>query len=351
MKRNLLLLAFVVFATGLSAQQTLRYYYPLNGTWRFALDPQRTMNATTPCNDEIELPGTTDTNRKGFEPENKQETTHLTRLHSYVGRAWYKRAIKMNIIPIGKGFSYILHMERTKPSTVYIDGKEIGSSDNVSTPQEYDITEYVKSGSSHQLCIMIDNSTEAVPPQVVSNSHAYTEDTQTNWNGVLGKFYIELRPSVYIKNISIETSAERNEVVCTADITGKIKKDMPVEFILAKWGSEYGVVVSKSTVKKTKQTTARIRVTYQHDGLVPWSEFHPQLYRMIVKLGDIDVQEKQFGLCDFTTRGTQFCVNGHTTFLRGKHDAACFPRRPTYLSTWRSGVATSRYARATASTT
>ena len=32
-----------------------------------------------------------------------------------------------------------------------------------------------------------------------------------------------------------------------------------------------------------------------------------------------------FGLREFKTKGTQFTINGRTTFLRGKHDACVFP--------------------------
>ena len=37
----------------------------LAGEWRFALDPEGTMTVTSPLNDVVTLPGTTDTNRKG----------------------------------------------------------------------------------------------------------------------------------------------------------------------------------------------------------------------------------------------------------------------------------------------
>jgi beta-galactosidase/beta-glucuronidase len=38
-----------------------------------------------------------------------------------------------------------------------------------------------------------------------------------------------------------------------------------------------------------------------------------------------DVQTVPFGMREFTVAGTQFAINGRTTFLRGKHDAAVFP--------------------------
>ena len=49
----------------------------------------------------------------------------------------------------------------------------------------------MKSGK-HQLEIVVDNS-RGVPEQVYGSSHAYTEDTQTNWNGIIGEILLEVK--------------------------------------------------------------------------------------------------------------------------------------------------------------
>ena len=82
-----------------------------------------------------------------------------------------------------------LFMERTKPTTVWIDGKKAGSCDDISTAQQYDVTKILPSGR-HTIAIEVDNRKEAVPAQVYSSSHAYSASTQTNWNGIIGKFYL-----------------------------------------------------------------------------------------------------------------------------------------------------------------
>lgn len=40
---------------------------------------------------------------------------------------------------------------------------------------------------------MVDNSS-GVPEQIYANSHAYTEDTQTNWNGIIGRMELTIDP-------------------------------------------------------------------------------------------------------------------------------------------------------------
>ena len=164
----------------------------LSGIWQFALDRQGTMKADDGMTETVQLPGTTDTNKKGDYTAKSEETTHLTRPWSYKGRAWYRRTV--NIPAAWKGKTVSLMLERTKPSEVYVDGKFIGSSNDISTPQIFDLSKVLTPGS-HQLAIMVDNGS-GVPEQIYANSHAYTEDTQTNWNGIIGRIELSIVPCV-----------------------------------------------------------------------------------------------------------------------------------------------------------
>ena len=163
--------------------EALPKYIDLSGTWLFALDRNKTIQAGTQLTETIQLPGTTDTNKKGDYTARSEETTQLSRLWSYKGRAWYQKEVD---IPVSwKGKPVYLTLERTKPSEVYVDGKFAASSNDISTPQVFELSKWLKPGK-HQLTIMIDNG-YGVPKQLYESSHAYTESTQTNWNGIIGK--------------------------------------------------------------------------------------------------------------------------------------------------------------------
>ena len=155
----------------------------LSGVWQFALDRKGAVKPGDAMSDTIVLPGTTDTNRKGDPIEWKGETTHLSRPYSYKGRAWYRRTV--TIPEKWAGEHVYLTLERTKPSEVYVDGVLVGSATNISTPQRFDLTAALTPGV-HELAIMVDNGS-GVPGQVYDSSHAYTENTQTNWNGIIGE--------------------------------------------------------------------------------------------------------------------------------------------------------------------
>lgn len=301
----------------------------LQGSWEFQLDSLNqgvSQNwQTEGFSDSVQLPGTTDTNRKGVLNTKMDETTHLSRIYSYVGKAWYKKQI--NIPEEWKSKNIHLFLERTKPTTVWLDGKKIGTNDNVSTSQTYDLTDYITPGN-HEITIMVDNG-ESVPPQIISNSHAYTESTQTNWNGIIGEMYLEALSSLHIKDIQVYPNAKDKSVLVKVKIShsGEIKQAQ------LKLGAEAWNTTDKHKVKVLGQqvdlSKNEFEIKYKlGDDALLWSEFHPTLYRLNITLeGDkiYDSQSVTFGLRDFRTQGTQFSINDNITFLRGKHDACVFP--------------------------
>ena len=180
--RRLLLILFI-FHLSLLTSTAQSLVMDLSGTWQFALDRQRLVHPDYILTETVQLPGTTDTNKKGDPLIKKDETTHLSRIYSYKGRAWYKRQVA---IPADwQSQPVYLFLERTKPTEIYVDAKFVGASNDISTPQVFDLSQWLTPGR-HDLAIMVDNG-NGVPEQLYANSHAYTEDTQTNWNGIIGR--------------------------------------------------------------------------------------------------------------------------------------------------------------------
>lgn len=302
--------------------QGYRTHINLAGTWQTELG-------------DISLPGTTDTNRKGKPIEKKDETTRLSRLFSYVGELAYTRVVE--IPEEWRKKTIMLHLERTKPTKVYVDGKLAGESTDISTTQTFNLTKFLSTGK-HKLTIRVDNSDKTVPPQLLSSSHAYTEDTQTNWNGIIGNIRLEAVSETHISKISVKTNAAAKSFVATIDIDGKLKNNTTLKAILAPLGNDYGSVIANSTINKDKNNHRRVALQFQSDSLQLWDEFHPTVYRLLVELEGYDLQELDFGLVDFKAEGTQFTVNGRKTFLRGKHDACVFPYTghvPMDVNSWR----------------
>jgi len=159
----------------------------LSGTWEFCLDPEGTVTADAVFEDTIQLPGTTDLAGKGDAPVRTDETSRLSRRHPYVGKAWYRK--KFVAPAVWKDRDLFLYLERTKVTTLYLDGAPVDSCNDVSTPQVYNLGRIAP--GIHTLAVRVDNG-GGVPEGVIRSSHLYSDDTQTNWNGIIGR--IELAP-------------------------------------------------------------------------------------------------------------------------------------------------------------
>lgn len=201
MKKTILIVCLGLVSLGLQAQGI-----SLAGEWNVELGKSGSAFAKGKRASQGEvkraiLPGTIDTNRLGFAPKDTMETTHLTRLYVYKGAVRYSRTI--NIPKDWKKKPVELFLERTRPTWVYVDGELVDSCNFISTPQRYLLPKKVKPGK-HLLEIVVDNG-RGVPEQVYGSSHAYTEDTQTNWNGIIGR--IELQLASFTDCKSTETLA------------------------------------------------------------------------------------------------------------------------------------------------
>ena len=197
----------------------------VTGEWRLYLEPAAAATAgpVMPVDsllgeradslfaDSIVLPGTTDLAGKGMAAPDPQyglpvETGRLTRRHSFVGKAWYRKKVVAPYVWRDKELA--LYLERTKATTLYLDGALVDSCNDVSTPQLYRLGK-LKPGV-HTLTLCVDNG-GGVPMQVIKSSHLYSDDTQTNWNGVIGR--IEFGPVEEFSELLPVPEMPRLEVV------------------------------------------------------------------------------------------------------------------------------------------
>ena len=304
----------------------------LNGSWKFALDTAkagiREKWYSRPLSDSVNLPGTLDENKKGIPNTNRMETMRLSRELIYAGMAWYQKTI---IIPEAwKGHYIRLMMERTKPTQVWVDNNLIGSSTDILTPQYYNLTNQLSPGE-HLLTILVNNDDSSVPAGV-RGSHAWTEHTQSNWNGIIGKFCLEAFNPVHIESVQVYPDIILKKITVRVKISNPEGKNENTILILKAdaWNTlEKHSVPLKSFPVTLRKGENAIELTYSMGNkTLFWSEFNPALYRLDVTLRGkklLDNTTLNFGMHRFSTQGTQFTINGIKTFLRGKHDACVFP--------------------------
>ena len=304
----------------------------LNGSWKFALDTAKTgltekwYSHSLP--DSVKLPGTLDENNKGIPNNNRMETMRLSRERMYAGMAWYQKSV---IIPDNWNGQYVrLLMERTKPTQVWVDNNLIGSSNDILTAQYYDLTGHMSPGK-HTLTILVNNDNKSVPDGV-TGSHAWTEHTQSNWNGIIGKFCLEAYNPVHIETVQVFPDIVLKKVTVRVKIANPSGVNDPMKLVMKAdaWNTDLKHnVPAKSFPVTLRKGGNTIELTYSMGSkTLLWSEFNPSLYNLVLTLRGRKVLDNaiiDFGMRKFSTQGTQFTINDTKTFLRGKHDACVFP--------------------------
>lgn len=321
------LLAALLAATATYTVHAATDYRPtidLSGTWMFCTEPDTAAADLSDLTftETVVLPGTTATNHKGTLCKDSGETTHLHELYPFEGTAYYRKDI---VIPKDWNEKTVsLLLERTKATTVYVDGKFAGTRSNISTPQTYDLTRMLTPGR-HVITIAVDNSRDGrIPEQLFTASHALTSDTQTNWNGIVGKIRLQAQPKVYFDSLKVTGGIDKPVYSFLVRGKGKMKGRITVTLTNMRNGRPVFSVRQEATLKaRTKPYGYFIAPLLQ--PLERWSDENPALYRLTVVMDGADSLSTIFADRNFRTDGHRFTINGKPTFLRGKHDACVFP--------------------------
>lgn len=322
MKKAIILMSALWIST--LATQAQRKRIDLSGVWVSSLG-------------EYQLPGTTDEKHLGDGQHPTNVTSQLTRLYPYTGIVTYERDVEIPIEMTNKHIT--LELERTKPSTLWVDGDSVGSISQLCAPHVY-VLPPLKAGI-HHLKLHIDNRNEAVP-EGVRGSHAWTDATQTNWNGIIGRMELVATPHTYIQDMQLYPDVEMNEVRVKLTIVAEKAGKYDISIERSVYENELGedVRLTKKLALQRGENQVELLMDMGENPHL-WSEFHPDLYTMTATLKGksfTDQTSRTFGMRHFSTEGTQFVINGNRTFLRGTHDGCVFPLTgycPADVATWK----------------
>ena len=366
-----LLIPLLLFAYILpSAAQTI----DLSGQWQFRIDrdgkgeSEAWYAATTPFDDTILLPASMPQRLKGddisvntrwvgslydssyfFNPYMKRYRNpgkdmklqfFLTPDKHYVGKAWYKKTITLPDsadLPM-----YALYLERPHITTqVWVNGEKVDRMQkSLSVPHVFYLYGMLNPGEN-TIAICVDNDPETV--KVGQDSHSITDQTQGDWNGIVGK--MELRPFNALDYVAVYPDIDNR------------RANVHVEMLDCKPGKK-ATLTLKATAFNTDKTHAVSSKPVQiilsddkvvssdvaldmGDGMLLWDEFHPQLYRLEVCLTTADgrtySKETVFGMRKIEIRDKMFYVNGRQIQLRGTVENCNFPNTgypPMDVDSW-----------------
>ncbi|HLP08482.1 MAG TPA: hypothetical protein VK178_09965 [Opitutaceae bacterium] len=313
----------------------------LAGRWRIVFGNRGTdslapSTGSLAADIEILLPATTET--AGLGSLNAEaRTAGLTPVRRFVGPVWYER--EFTAPEAWRSRPLRLLLERTKHTTVWVDGRRVGSRALLTAPHEHDLGPL--SPGEHRLTLCVDNSLQPAP----GDNHQISEHTQGNWNGVLGRLEVRALPPVRLEHIAVTSDLVARAFQFRIRLSGPAIGSGSVA-IAAESGNHAGaahhpqpLVVPLSTATLA---SGEVTLTYPLGaGARLWDEFSPALYGLTVRLetpSGIDERTLTTGLREFRARGTQFAINGRTTFLRGEVNCCVFPltgHPPMEVAGWR----------------
>jgi hypothetical protein len=300
----------------------------LAGEWQVRLDPkivgasQNWISSEARFEQRIKLPGTTDEAGLGVDLAMKPIVSKegLARLHrktSFIGPVWYRRSIE--IPEDWKGHRITLLLERVIwESQVWIDGQAVGKQNSLSAPHVFDLGSIAP--GRHELVIRVDNRQQFD----VGRSHAYIEDTQSIWNGIVGKIELRATSPVWIDAVRVELDpAKSGAEVRISNATGQKGEGSLIGKLT---GPGIDEVINAPV--QWDASGGSVFLDFKNKNLPLWSEFAPNLCKLVLTLQTpvgSDSQEISCGFRKIATDGPALLLDGQRIFLRGTHEGVTFP--------------------------
>jgi hypothetical protein len=355
MKNTTLALVFCLAFISLTAQNTLS----LAGEWRFQIDSlDKGISEkwfTKNLAETIKLPGSMLENNKGDkvtlttpwtgsiydsswyfnprmlkyrQPENLKFPFFLTPAKHYIGGAWYQKDVEIPQNWVNQRI--VLYLERPHyESRIWVDDKEIPFLQNsLCVPHEYDLTAFLSVGT-HRISVRIDNRTKEI--NVGQDSHSITDQTQGNWNGIVGKIELQTTGKVWLDDIQVYPDLKNKKAVVKMVLKNSTGKAVSGRIYLTAESfnsPKQHKLIPLSTPFEIQDTQDTIQTDWDFgDEMQTWDEFSPALYKLKARFQDNENEFRtiQFGMREFTINGHNFNINGRPIFLRGTVENCVFP--------------------------
>lgn len=292
----------------------------LQGIWTLVLDEEKKYTNPPQGCDHIKLPDSTAHAKKGAE-NRIPNLGYMTDRYYFEGYAWYSRTLQIEKEWTDKRIT--LFLERTRISTVYIDGEEISTLNSLCSYHRHDLTGKLTQGE-HMLTIRVDNT-----DYPTRGGHMTSPDTQTNWNGIVGRMELQIRNNIYPDNLQIYAKNPK-AVQLSAEMHGLDSGNAQVT-IRRKNGE---VLYQKSHFYEDGILCATVAL--EGENLL-WDAYHTNLLSAEVSIeGEAVVSD--FGIRSLTAADRKLFINDKELFLRGKHDGLVFPETgyaPMTVPEWR----------------
>ncbi|MDR0502972.1 MAG: hypothetical protein LBH16_06585 [Treponema sp.] len=296
----------------------------LNGQWNFAADLYDTCrrahwfwdNSKNETGREMPV----DYDWEGWDRITVPSCWNLQKpeLHYFEGSGIYTRTFRY--FPKTKGERLFLRFEGVSYRTsVFLNGKIIGTHDGASTPFNADISGIVQTDNRITVTADARRSPLRIP---MENTDWF------NYGGIYRDVFLVRVPPVYIKDWFVRLSPDGTYSVILADVTVSSADGMPVNNKALLEIPQMGI---KQEINiKDGKGSARIYVrTEMHANMLKakmlWSPENPKLYEVIISINSkenetADIVRDSIGFREIKTNGGnshEILLNGKKIFLKG----------------------------------
>ena len=285
---------FLFVFLALSSLSSYAQVQSLAGEWLFRMDSVQ-LSAT------IQLPGSCE--EQGFGAKaTVRDSNRLTRAIRYVGKAWYQKTI--TVPQEWKGKRVELFLERCMwESAAWLDGKPFGLRNSLSTPHCYDFG--ILQPGTHTLLLLVDNT---IKLPIGEWGFAIADDTQGNWNGIIGRIELRTTDPVWIKQVQVFADHLK---ITIGNSTGQLQA---------------------ASIRETKVSipTGGAVIALPFNSTKPnWDEFSPNMQELSITLKTKQYSHTKtipYGIRNLTTKNGQFILNGRPTLFRGPNNECVYPK-------------------------
>ena len=208
-----------------------------------------------------------------------------------------------------KGEQIVMHVgSATSNLTLWVNGKEVGYSEDSKDAAEFDITRYVKPGEKNLICMQVMRWCDG----------SYGED-QDFWRftGIAREVYLYSRPKAHIEDIHIGQDLAENFT------TGKLSVNLSTANAKGKAIKLSLCDIEGKTVWSQEGILAGEESTYSAElpGIKPWTAETPNLYTLSVTLSDkkgtIEAVRQRVGFRHIEIKNGQVLLNGQPILIKG----------------------------------
>ena len=279
------------------------------------------------------LPGTLDENGIGGLDQGGNDF-RLTRLHVYEGPAAFTRRVVLSRAP---GNRLFLLAERARAMSVLVDGMPVPvRTGSLSTPWTFEVTDHAD-GGTHELTLISDNGYPGFPRDEIVYSSAATDETQTNWNGILGQFELIEQPQVFVDGVRLLCGEKGTKVSVTVDADTRWKGEMTVTSDALARELRYSADVAAGRTVLT--LPAEITQSFPR-----WDELDGHLTTIAAEIDGMGQWTERCGVRVLAVDEDQrLTLNGRVFFLRGEANCCVFPETghaPVTTEEWRKVLRT-----------